>query len=122
MHKTYWAVILLLYTRGTQLQVLVWSWSYLQVQEPVLHEDLSALLLEQGFSVRILRQRLHQVVFGKTEKVGVTDAADVRCSSVPSLTAWTEREKPYKPPLFRGVQQGAAGLLKKWFHKDKCGL
>ncbi len=51
-------------------------------QSTHLHEDLSSLLLQHGLGVRILGQRLHQVVFGQAEEVRVADAADVGGSSV----------------------------------------
>lgn len=62
-------------------------WLYLQVQQSVLHQNLPSLLLQQSLSIRILLQRLHQVVFGETEEVGVADAPDVRRPPVSCLTA-----------------------------------
>lgn len=62
-------------------------WFHLQVQQAVLHQNLPPLLLQQGLGIRVLGERLHQVVLGKAEEVGVADAADVGRAPVPRPTA-----------------------------------
>lgn len=86
---------------------------YLQVQQPVLHQDLPPLLLQQGFSIRVLRQRLHQVVFGQTEQVRVPDAPDVRRPPVSGLTACWRRGQ-----LFMTLRTSEASFINGPLYED----
>ncbi|KAF3857479.1 hypothetical protein F7725_009338 [Dissostichus mawsoni] len=57
------------------------------IDEIIFHQDGFSFLLQQIFSVRILNERFHQVVFGQGEQIRVADTSDVGRSPVSCLAA-----------------------------------
>ena len=78
------------------------------IQKTLSDEDVPAPLLQNRLCIWIFGHRLHQVVLGEAEEVGVAQAADVGCSAVPHFASLDVQDADF-PEAAAGGEQGVLG-------------